>query len=360
MSEADDGDKQFDPTPQRREQYRKDGRFPRARDAGGIATTAAVLAVLLGSRGVLSHAASLLFLGSHGDLGALGRIGGERVLSMIGGTLLAMAAPSAIAAAFAAGLIGLAQTRLEVREDLLEFKFERLNPIDGIKRLLSFKHGATEVMLGLLRVGVVGWVAWRAMMRELPSLIALSRMPTASAVGRCVEAVVRVTLHALLTLAVVAVIDYGWSWWTLEREMKMTRKEIIDESKMHEGDPKVKGRQRARARALARKRSIANVKKSDVVVTNPTHIAVALRYAATDAAPVVVSKGHDAAAMQIRAEARKHGIPILENRPLARALDAEVPIGHPVPGKHFAAVAKVLAWVYRIRPSARRVKRPRP
>jgi flagellar biosynthetic protein FlhB len=177
--------------------------------------------------------------------------------------------------------------------------------------------------------------------------------------GRCVEAVVRVTLHALLTLAVVAVIDYGWSWWTLEREMKMTRKEILDESKMHEGDPKVKGRQRARARALARKRSIANVKTSDVVVTNPTHIAVALRYAATDAAPVVVSKGHDAVALQIRAEARKHGIPILENRPLARALDAEVPIGHQVPGKHFAAVARVLAWVYRIRPSARRVKSSR-
>ena len=229
MSEADDGDKQFDPTPQRREQYRKDGRFPRARDAGGIATTAAVLAVLLGSRGVLSHAASLLFTGSHGDLGALGRIGGERVLSMIGGTLMAMAAPSAIAAAFAAGLIGLAQTRLEVREDILEFKFERLNPVDGLKRLLSFKHGATEVMLGLLRVGVVGWVAWRALIHDLPALMVLSRMPAEAAAERCIEAVVRMTLHALLTLAVVAAIDYGWSWWSLEREMKMTKKEIIDE-----------------------------------------------------------------------------------------------------------------------------------
>ena len=359
MSEADDGDKQFDPTPQRRDQYRKDGRFPRARDAGGIATTAAVLAVLLGSRGVLSHAASLLFTGSHGDLGALGRIGGERVLSMIGGTLMAMAAPSAIAAAFAAGLIGLAQTRLEVREDILEFKFERLNPVDGIKRLLSFKHGATEVMLGLLRVGVVGWVAWRALIHDLPALMVLSRMPAEAAAERCIEAVVRMTLHALLTLAVVAAIDYGWSWWSLEREMKMTKKEIIDEHKSNEGDPQMKNRLRARGRAMIRARSIANVKKADVVVTNPTHIAVALRYAATDAAPVVVSKGHDAAAMQIRAEARKHGIPILENRPLARALDAEVPIGHPVPGKHFAAVARVLAWVYRIRPSARRVKRPR-
>jgi len=139
----------------------------------------------------------------------------------------------------------------------------------------------------------------------------------------------------------------------------MTKKEIIDEHKSNEGDPQMKNRLRARGRAMIRARSIANVKKADVVVTNPTHIAVALRYAATDAAPVVVSKGHDAVALQIRSEARKHGIPILENRPLARALDAEVPIGHPVPGKHFAAVARVLAWVYRIRPSARRVKRPR-
>ena len=346
----------FDPTPQRREQFRKDGRIPRARDAGGIAATAAVLIVLLNSRGVISQAANLLFTSSHGDLDALSRSGGERVLSIAAQALFSMVVPAVIAAAVAAVAVGFAQARLEIRPDLLGFKFERLNPLDGLKRLLSFKHGATEVMLGLLRVGVVGWVAWRAMMREMPSLIALSRMPTASAVGRCVEAVVRVTLHALLTLAVVAVIDYGWSWWTLEREMKMTRKEILDESKMHEGDPKVKGRQRARARALARKRSIANVKKSDVVVTNPTHIAVALRYAATDAAPVVVSKGHDAVALQIRSEARKHGIPILENRPLARALDAEVPIGHQVPGKHFAAVARVLAWVYRIRPSARRVR----
>ena len=346
----------FDPTPQRREQFRKDGRIPRARDAGGIAATAAVLIVLLNSRGVISQAATLLFTSSHGDLDALSRVGGERVLSIAAQALFSMVVPAVIAAAAAAVAVGFAQVRLEIRPDLLGFKFERLNPFEGIKRLLSFKHGVTEVMLGLLRVGVVGWVAWRALIHDLPSLMVLSRMPAEAAAERCVEAVVRMTLHALITLAVVAAIDYGWSWWSLEREMKMTKKEIIDETKMNEGDPLIKNRLRARARAMIRTRSIANVKKADVVVTNPTHIAVALRYAATDAAPVVVSKGHDAAAMQIRAEARKHGIPILENRPLARALDAEVPIGHQVPGKHFAAVARVLAWVYRIRPSARRVR----
>ena len=136
----------------------------------------------------------------------------------------------------------------------------------------------------------------------------------------------------------------------------MTRRELTEETKAQEGDPKTKGQMRSRARAMLRKRSLANVKKADVVVTNPTHIAVALRYSATDPAPVVIAKGHDDFALQIRAEARRHGIPILENRPLARALDAEVAIGRTVPGKHFAAVARVLAWVYRVRPAARRVR----
>jgi flagellar biosynthetic protein FlhB len=106
---------------------------------------------------------------------------------------------------------------------------------------------------------------------------------------------------------------------------------------------------RARARALAKKRAIQNVKKADVVVTNPTHIAVALRYGDKDAAPVVVAKGHDDDALRIRSEARKYGIPILENRPLARALDAEVPVGRAIPVAHFAAVARILAYVFRLK-----------
>jgi flagellar biosynthesis protein FlhB len=356
---SDDGDKQFDPTPQRREQFRKEGRYARARDAGGIAATAAVIAVLLGSRAVLSQSANAMFSATLGNLSALNRTGGDRAIGTCAGAFVAMAAPAAIAAAVAAVSVGLAQSGFDLRTESIGFKIERLNPIAGLSNLFSFRHGASETALGLLRVGVVGGVAWKALSRELPALVGLSRVPVDAALGRCLDAVLRVTLHALVTLAIVAVADYAWSWWSLEQEMKMTRREIMDESRSQEGDPKVKGQRRARARAMARKRSINQVKKADVVVTNPTHIAVALRYAAGDAAPVVVAKGHDAVALHIRAEARRHGIPILENRPLARALDAEVPIGRMVPGKHFAAVARVLAWVYRVRPSARRVKTAR-
>lgn len=356
MSDADDGDKQFDPTPQRREQFRKEGRIPRAKDAAGVAATAAVVVVLLGSREVLSRAAHVLFASTLGDLGALGRAGGGRALSTAAGALVAMAAPAALAAALAATAVGLAQSGLELRPDAVGLKPERLNPLNGLRQLFSFKHGASETALGLLRVGLVGYVTWRALDRELPALVTLSRVPVDAALGRCAEAVARVTGHALLTLAAIAAADYAWNWWTIEQEMKMTRRELTEETKAQEGDPKVKGQIRARARAMIRKRSLANVKKADVVVTNPTHVAVALRYGPNDPAPVVIAKGHDELALQIRAEARRHGIPILENRPLARALDAEVPIGRAVPGKHFAAVARVLAWVYRVRPSARRVR----
>lgn len=359
MSEADDDDKKYDPTPQRREQFRKEGRFAKARDAGGIAATAAVLALLLGSRPVLSHAASALFASYHGNLNGMAFEGAGRIFSAAGGSYLAMAAPAMLGAAVAAVTVGLAQSGLELRTETLGFNFDRLNPLNGLKQLFSMKHHASEVLLGLARVGVVAWVAWRALYGELPALLNLARVTPDASLARSVEAIVRVTLHALLALSIIAAADYGWSWWQLEQEMKMTRREMIDESKAQEGDPKLKGRIRARARAMIKKRSLANVKKADVVVTNPTHIAVALRYAASDPAPVVVAKGHDDLAMLIRAEARKHGIPILENKPLARALDAEVPLGQMVPGKHFAAVARVLAWVYRVKPSARRVKSAR-
>lgn len=359
MSEADDSDKNFDPTPHRREQFRKEGRFARAKDLGGLAATAAVTLVLLGSRQVLAHATHVLFAGTHGDLGALNRVGGEAAISTAAGAFVAMAAPAALAAALAATAVGLAQSGLDLRPELLGFKPERLNPLNGLRQLFSLKHGAAETLLGMLRVALVGYVTWRALERDLPALGVLSRVPLDAALGRCVESFARVTFHALGALAAIAAIDYAWNWWTLEQEMRMTRREITEESKAQEGDPKTKGQMRSRARAMLRKRSLANVKKADVVVTNPTHIAVALRYSATDPAPVVIAKGHDDFALQIRAEARRNGIPILENRPLARALDAEVAIGRTVPGKHFAAVARVLAWVYRVRPAARRVRNAR-
>src|ERR1700689_4301093 len=143
----------------------------------------------------------------------------------------------------------------------------------------------------------------------------------------------------------MAVADYAQSKFSLEKQMKMSRQEMMEEGRQRDGDPKMKARMRQRARAMAKRRAMNKVKEADVIITNPTHVAVALRYGKKDPAPIVVAKGTDEIALQIRTEARKHGIPILENRPLARALEATVPVGHAIPAMHFAAVARVLAFV---------------
>jgi flagellar biosynthetic protein FlhB len=343
------GEKSFDPTPLRREEFRKQGRFAQAKDLGSVVGTAAVLGVLAGSREGIERAVRLLFLRTHGDLSALGRDDFDGVTQAALGLLFALAVPSVFAAALGSALAHAAQAGLHVNFDVLSFKPERLNPFPKLQQLFSPKKGTTQAALSLLRVGLVGYATYRALLIELPAMLTLGQNGVEAAGGRLFDSAIRVVLAALAVLGGVAAIDYAQSRFFLGREMMMTRKEVMDESKSQDGDPKIKMRMRARARAMARKRSLNNVKQASVVVANPTHVAVALRYSPTDPAPIVVAKGHDAMALEIRSEARKHGIPILENRALARALDAEVSVGRPVPAAHFAAVAHILAFVYRLR-----------
>jgi flagellar biosynthetic protein FlhB len=353
MSASEQGEKQFDPTEQRREQFRKEGKFARSRDAAGVASILSVVGALMGTRAAIGETCETLFRISHGDLTAIARGQSGDVLRLSAEALVAIIGPAILAAALAATVAGLAQTGLHVNLDAIGFKASRLDPISRLKELLSPKHAMTEVLMSVLRVCVVGYVAYRAAIGEVPDLLTLSRVPVDVSVERIVKAASRVVLCAGGAVAAIAIIDYVQSRFRLGQEMKMTRQEVMEEMRQNDGDAKVKGRMKARARALAKKRMLQSVKKADVVVTNPTHVAVALRYNEGDVAPVVVAKGHDDAALRIRTEARKYGIPILENRALARALDAEVQIGHSVPLAHFAAVARILAFVFKLRGRAR-------
>jgi flagellar biosynthetic protein FlhB len=345
---ADDEDRQYDPTPKRREDFRKDGKFARSRDAAAVVATAAVVAVLIAGERASGTAMRLLFARAHGGLEAAA-VGDYRVATDAAiGALAAITGPCAFAAALAGTIVGLVQAGLHFDVGQLEIKPERLNPIGKLKQLFDPKHAAKESLLSILRVGAVGYVAWRALVIELPALLALNRLPTGPGFDTLIAAIVRVVLTSLAALAIVAAADYAQSRFSIEKQMKMTRKELMDESKAEEGDARAKARMRAKGRQNIRKRSLEGVKTADVVVTNPTHIAIALRYGPKDAAPTVVAKGHDDFALLIRAKARGLGIPIVENKPLARALDAEVALGKPILGHHFAAVARVLAYVYKI------------
>lgn len=347
MSDDQQGERSFDPTPHRKEQFRKEGRFARAKDAGSVVATLAVIAVIVGSEGTLAQEIQQTFLRCHGDLEAIGRNDGSGAFREALALLSALVVPTVIAAAVAGTGVGLVQSGARVYLDNFGFNLERLNPFPNLARLFSPKQGSVQALLSLLRVGFVGYVAYRSLLIEVPTLLTLSGQGLRVGGGLILDAAVRVMLNALAALALVAAIDYAQNRFTLGREMKMTRREMTEENRSQEGDPKVKAKIRARARALARRRSLENVKKATVIVANPTHISVALRYAANDPAPILVAKGHDDFALLIRSEARKYGIPILENRPLARALDAEVSVGHAIPAAHFAAVAKILAFIYR-------------
>jgi flagellar biosynthetic protein FlhB len=346
---SESGEKKHDATPHRIEQARKEGRFAKARDAGGLAATLAALGALAGTSEHALTALRLAFARTHGDLGALTRGDGPALASFLVGALVAVTLPAAIAACIGAVLAGAVQAGLRLDFELVSFKPEHLDPLPRLKQLFSPKHAGVELAMVVLRVGVVGIIAQRALRAELPALLGLTTVPVAVALRTVASVSLRLALQVSAGLVLLTVADYAQNRFMLMREMRMTTEELKEEMKQQDGDPKIKARRLARARAAARRRMLNDVKKADVVVTNPTHVSVALRYQASDPAPVVVAKGHDDHALRIRAEARKHGIPIVENRPLARALDAEIPVGKSISGAHYAAVAHVLAFVYRLR-----------
>jgi flagellar biosynthetic protein FlhB len=349
VAEQSGGERSFDATDQRREEFKKQGRFARAKDVGGFAATAAVAMGLIASRHQLGAALELMFARSVGDLGALERLGTSGALRNAGVSVLVEAAPILVAASVLAVLASGLQTRFRINTDAIAVKLDRLDPKAGLDRLLAFRKNFEELAVSLFRVSAVGFVAYKAIARELPILLSVARAPVVASSETAMAALGRVVGAVLVALLVVAVADYAHAWFSLERDLKMTRQERVEEARQQDGDPKVKGRMKARARAIAKKRAVASVKGADVIVTNPTHVAVALRYGPNDVAPIVISKGLDDVALRIRAEARRLGIPILENKPLARALAAEVSVGRPVPQAHFAAVAQVLAFVYRLK-----------
>jgi flagellar biosynthetic protein FlhB len=244
-------EKTHDATPQKREQARKEGRFPKSRDIGAVAGTGAVLAVILGSRDAIGRALETLFVRCLGDLGALARGNLAGIAQAAIGVMLVLAAPAAGVAAIVGVASGLAQSGGQLSADVLTFKPERLNPFPGLLQMFSPKKGSVEVLMGLLRVGVVGYVAYRTLLLELPALLELARVAPEAGARGLVSAVVHIVANGLGALGVIAVVDYAKSRWTLEQDLKMSRKEVMDESRSQDGDPKMKGRMRARARSLA-------------------------------------------------------------------------------------------------------------
>ncbi|MDR3086903.1 MAG: flagellar type III secretion system protein FlhB [Azoarcus sp.] len=231
---------------------------------------------------------------------------------------------------------------------VLGFKFNRLNPLQGIKRMFSL-HGLAEMLKAIMKAGLIGGVGTMVLWRNRDHLFDFMTQPLQVAVADFAGTVIWVAVLIVASLGLLALFDVPFQLWQYHKNLRMTKEEVKRENREQEGDPQVKGRIRALQREMARRRMMAEVPKADVVVTNPAHFSVALRYdAARMVAPIVVAKGRGELALKIRAIAREHNVAILEAPPLARALYAHCELREGVPAALFTAVAEVMAYVYQL------------
>jgi flagellar biosynthetic protein FlhB len=261
---------------------------------------------------------------------------------------LLMLAPLFIALMLAAFVSPFLMAGWNFAPKALEPKFSKLNPAAGLKRMFS-STAAVELGKSIGKATLVGGVAAWVVMRDHEKLFALFGAPVDVALGATGDLIMTATLLLVAGMALIVAIDVPFQLWHYQSELKMTKEEARQEFKEQEGDPHVKGRIRQQQREMARSRMMANVPKADVVVTNPTHYSVALRYdAARGGAPRVVAKGAGEVALRIRTVASEHGVPLVEAPPLARALHKHCELEQEVPARLFRAVAEVLAYVYQL------------
>jgi flagellar biosynthesis protein FlhB len=349
--EVDQESKTEDPTPRRREEARRQGQVPFSAElVGSLVVLAGVIGltnfgpdVWSAMLNVFRHDLPRAFQPEFDTTAA------AEIVARTTGRLLAALLPF-FGALLAVGIVvSVAQVGFQINTEKLSPDFDKLNPANGVTRLFS-TSALVKGLLTLLKVGALALVAYIVLEGRAGIITSLSRDRLAGAAPAAWAVVMRLALYLTAAVALVAVLDYFYQRYRFEQSLRMTKEEVKRELKEEDGDPQIKARMRQLARERAKRKMLTEVPKATVVVTNPTHYAVALRYDPTrDDAPVVVAKGAGAFAKRIADVARKNGVVVVERPPLARALHAGVKEGKPIPGPLFRAVAEVLAFVYRLR-----------
>lgn len=350
-----DAEKTEEATQARREDFRKKGQVVNSRELGNclfILGSAAAIFVLgrfffteLYAIFKYSFGPDMAVMVRQGDILAMAKMAGAK-------TLLLIAPVFGISA-----IIGIGSTVLQTGflnvEDALTPKFEKIDPIAGFKRMFSLKTvvEALKAILKLIFIGAIVLMIIKSEVMHLPYLVEYS-------VEQLFEYLGSITIRLLggigMALGVLTVADYFFQRWDLDKKMMMTKQEVKEEHKSREGDPMIKARIRKIQREMSNRRMMDKVPQADVIITNPTHIAIALKYDANLPAPQLIAKGADLIAEKIRAIAKEHNIPIVENKPLARTMYKTMKLGQVIPKELFVAVAEVLSYVYKLRRKARR------
>jgi flagellar biosynthesis protein FlhB len=345
------GDRTEAPTPRRRQEARQQGNIARSHDL-----TSAVLligglilmkwfgpAVILALRDIVFQ---LLSGASMSDLGTQ-RVG-IQFLYCVGrvGTALAPLFGGAMVICI---VVNLAQVGLNFSPQRLAINFAALNPMRGFNKIFNVRQSGPQLLLNLLKVALVALIGWSAVAGRVGEIIAVQQLSYLQIFALGADLVFAIGIRIGVLLLVLAILDYYYQRYRVEQSLRMSKQEVKDEMRSMEGDPTVKNRRRQIAVQRHLQRLKKEVPKADVVVTNPTHFAVALKYDQTRMrAPRVVAKGADFMALRIRQLASDAGVPIIERPPLARAIYRMVDVGEEIPEELYAAVAEILAYVYEL------------
>jgi flagellar biosynthetic protein FlhB len=345
------GEKSFDPTPHRRQQAREQGQVAYSQDLGSAALLVVGAMVLMYWGGAVVNAAGWFMeqqLSHPGDLGIDEADAARQAYGMLrkfGAPLLPV-----LGALLVAGVMStVLQIGLLFNTDRLQPDLSRISLLGGMKRILSLQ-GIVRLGFGLFKILIVSVVAGAVLYRKRDAVLGAADMELPDLAQFLADVMLSTALWVGAALFVLAILDYGFQRWRHEQDLRMTHQEIREEMKNLQGDPSVIARRKAIQRQMAMNRIGDKVPKADVVVTNPTELAVAIQYdPLTMAAPVVLAKGAGVLAQRIRRLALENDIPVVERKPLAQALYKDVAVNHPVPDSSYAAVAEVLAYVYQLK-----------
>jgi flagellar biosynthetic protein FlhB len=341
------------PTERRIKDARKKGQIARSRDVESAAQLIAVLGVLAWTgRGYVERLGAAMRQGLErmGQMPQRTVEPGELLGFVMQGasTLAITVGPIALAAACASVFAATVQGGWNFAPEKLQPKFENLSPVKGVKKL-AFQRAGFDLVKMLVAVTALTWISTRIVLATMEGAVGFGRAaPIHSAIAGW-ALIERLARQAAIVFALVAGADYLLQRWRLQKSLRMTKQEVKEDSRLTDGNPEVKAHLRRLQHEMVRRRMMSAVPQATVVITNPTHFAVALQYDRQRfAAPVVVAKGQDLLAARIREIARQHGVPIVENVPLAQALYRGAEIGQAIPGDLFGAVAEVLAYLIRL------------
>ncbi len=352
MSEdADDASKTEEPTQKKLDEAHKQGQFALSQEVGNWLLVAAALVILTSSlpKTLQGMVPRLNYYFENVDRLAMDQASvGLLLLRVVKDTLWALWLPI-ILLMFAGVISTIGQKGWHVSWELITPKLEKLNPLSGLMNMFTTQK-LVELVKSLAKLAVVGGVAYLALQPMMLSIEHFIGIDMMMLVREMDSLTFRLLVGVLAVLTILVAGDVFWQRYSFNKKMKMTKQEVKDEHKQAEGDPQVKSRIRQIRFERARKRMMAAVPTADVVVTNPTHFAVALKYdSKTMSAPMVVAKGADAVAFKIREIAEENDVPVMENPPLARALYAACDIDEEVPSEHYRAVAEVITYVFKLK-----------